>query len=334
MKKYVMLLAFTLIAVGSIVFSGFAAKQSVIPVVAVKLESLTVENSVNCTGRVERIGTTTVYAARAARLNHIYVKEGDKVKAGDLLFTVLPVSSQDSVSAIPSGIPEKYKDLIDQYENESSAQGAEDTKPENIAAPVSGIITSLSVAKLGYVTEGSPLAVIADDSGLQVRLSVNESQMSDIKVGQKAVITGTGFKNQSYNGKVKSIAKEAKQITDVTGQETVVEVIVSVDHPGDVMKPGYTAKAKIITSQDQGVLIAPYEAVRADDNGSEYVFKVKGNRAVKTPVVTKNEFDSGFEVVKGLSDNDVIIQNPDHINNGAHIILSGSTAGGAVSSDD
>ena len=62
-------------------------------------------------------------------------------------------------------------------------------------------------------------------------------------------------------------------MVSTTGQETVVEVVVSVDNPGNDIKPGYTAKAKIITAQNDNVLIAPYEAVRAEEDGSEYVLK-------------------------------------------------------------
>ena len=129
---------------------------------------------------------------------------------------------------------------------------------------------------------GKPAITIASDEGLQVRLSVNESQISDIQVGQPAEITGVGF-HTCYTGTVKSISSEAKQVVSTTGQETVVEVVVSVDNPGNDIKPGYTAKAKIITAQNDNVLIAPYEAVRAEEDGSEYVLKLKGQRAVKTP---------------------------------------------------
>lgn len=335
MKKYVTLLAFTLTAVGIIAGIGIAAKKSVVSVSAVKLSTLTVENSVSCTGRVERIDMTTVCAPESARIKTVYVKMGETVKAGDPLLSVQTAAPRTNASSsVPPGIPDAYKSLIDQYssglQSSSSSASSSEMVEQNIVAPASGLITSLPVSNLSYVSAGSPVAIIADDSGLQVRLSVNESQISDIKVGQKAILTGVGFKNSTYTGKVKSISQDAKQVTDTTGQETVVEVIVSVDKPGEDIKPGYTAKAKIITSQDNGVLIAPYEAVRADNNGSEYVYRVSGNVAVKTPITTKNEFDSGFEVIKGLSNHDVVIRNPDNVTNGSRVTFS---EGGEASSN-
>jgi RND family efflux transporter MFP subunit len=273
-------------------------------------------------------------------IKNVYVKSGDCVKAGQTLMSVQTVTEQtDSSSAtesssLPSGIPSNYESLLGLYGGQipsSSSQSQPITTIQTIVAPVSGEITSVSVANQSYVTAGAPVAVIADDDGLQVRLSVNESQISDIKVGQKAVITGVGFKNSSYSGTIKSISSDAKQVVTATGQETVVEVIASVDKPGSDIKPGYTAKVKIVTSRNSGVLVAPYEAVREDKNGNEYVFKVKGNQAVKTPIITRQEFDSGFEVASGLLNNDIIIRNPDSLSNGARIIPKQE---GTVSSGD
>jgi Membrane-fusion protein len=334
MKKYVMLYTFTAIAIFSLVGFSIYSRNSVVEVSAVKVNAITVENSVTCSGRVERIATTNVYSPVSGMIENVLVKSGDKVRAGQPILTVqtAAVSSEPEDASLPSGIPSEYESLLSLYGSQlSSAQSQAAPVTQTIAASVEGEITSLPVANQSYVTAGAPVAVIADDGGLQVRLSVNESQISDIKVGQKAVITGVGFKNSSYSGTVKSISSDAKQEVTATGQETVVEVIVSVDKAGSDIKPGYTAKVKIITSSNPNVLVAPYEAVRADKNGSEYVFRVKGNQAVKTPIVTRQEFDSGFEVASGLANNDLIIENPDSLANGTRVIPSEKDR---VSSDD
>jgi Membrane-fusion protein len=329
MKRYVMLFTFTLVAVGFIAAYGLISRSSVVEVSTVKVDTLTVENSVTCSGRVERIATSKVYAPSASVVKDVYVKTGDHVTAGQALMTVELQSDKIDTSKLPSG----YESLLNQYEDQlQSAQSSyKETIEKTVSSPVSGEITSVSVVSNSYISGGNPVVVIADDSGLQVCLSVYESQISDIKVGQRAVITGVGFKNSTYSGTVKSISSEAKQIVTTTGQETVVEVIVSVEGSSRDIKPGFTAKARIITSENSGVLIAPYEAVRADKNGNEYVYKIKGKQAVKTPIVTQKEFDNGFEVVSGLSKNDIIINAPDNVSNGAYVKSSEKKA---VSSDE
>ncbi|WP_444657753.1 efflux RND transporter periplasmic adaptor subunit [Caproiciproducens sp. R2] len=326
MKKYVMLLSFTAMMVVGILTWGVFSRNSAVPVSIVKVNPVTVENSVTCSGRVERVSMHNVYSPSAAFVSQVYVQLGDKVTQGQRLMDIqVPSSASDSSSSSDSELDGTYESLLNQYSGQSQIT------TRTITSPYEGKITSLSVVNQGYVQAGTPVAVISDRSDmLQVRLSVNESQISDIKKGQKAIITGVGFKNTAYTGTVKSISTEAKQMVSTTGQETVVEVIVSVEKPGSDIKPGYTAKAKIITSENPNVLIAPYNAVRADKNGNEYVFKLKEKKAVKTPVVTDREFDDGFEITSGLSENDEVIANPDSVSNGAHVIPKESS----VSSDD
>jgi multidrug efflux pump subunit AcrA (membrane-fusion protein) len=335
MKKFVMLFTFTTISVGILLLGGYLIRNSAVQVSAVKVNTLTVENSVTCSGRVERVASRKVFGPSGAVVKEVYFKQGDHVTAGQTLMDIEVPSEKIDTSSLPSSIPAEYENYINQYSDQIQSALNQNSSPEkitkSITSPISGEITTLSAIRQGYIASSIPVAVIADDSELQVRLTVNESQISDIKVGQKAIITGVGFKNSSYPGTVKYISPDAKQEITTTGQETVVEVVVSVDGISSDIKPGYTAKAKIITSNDFGVLIAPYEAVRADKNGDEYVFKINGKRAEKTPIVTSKEFDNGFQVTSGLSKNDVIIENPDNITNGAFVKPSEKKA---VSSDD
>ncbi len=322
MKRYVTLFTFTAAITVGILTWGIFTRNSVVSVSIVKVNPITVENSVTCSGRVERVTTHNVYSPFAGYLSQVYVKQGDKVTAGQTLMEIQVPSSNTGTS----DSEETYQSLLNQYSGQSQTQITKQT----ITAPYAGEITSLSVTNQGYIEPGNPVAVISDSSEmLQVRLSVNESQISDIKTGQKAIITGVGFKNTSYAGIVKNISSEAKQVVSATGKETVVEVIVSVEKPGSDIKPGYTAKAKIITSENPDVLIAPYDAVRADKDGNEYVFRLKEKKAVKTPVVTNREFDDGFEITSGLSANDQVIANPDSVSNGTHVLPKE----GAVRSD-
>ena len=60
--------------------------------------------------------------------------------------------------------------------------------------------------------------------------------------------------------------------------------------------------------------------MRAEEDGSEYVLKLKGQRAVKTPVETDGEFEDGFGVTSGIEEGDQIIMNPDSISDGEHVV--------------
>ncbi len=322
MKKYVMLLAFTLIATAGITIAGVFFRNSIVEVSVVKVQPLTVENAVTCSGRVEYAKTTSVFVQKASLVKNVYAKIGDQVKVGQPLLSIATTQNNSSDSSTPQ---QTYENFINGYEQSSTVSSSDPTsaiKEEDITAPIAGEITSISVEPEGYAYPSTAVMTISSNSDLQIRLSVNESQVSDIKVGQKATITGVGFKNSSYYGTVKSISSGAKQVTTTNGQDTVIDVIVSVEKPNADIKPGFTAKAKIITSESSNVLVAPYEAVRADNNGNEYVFKLNGKQAVKVPITTNREFDNGFEIKSGLNKNDKIVLNPDNLANGSFVIPS------------
>lgn len=330
MKKYVMLIAFTAIVLLGVYSTGNLYKGSIIEVSTVKVDPVTAKNSILCTGKVERAQVRSVYAQSAAVVKEIFVKTGDDVKKGEVLMTLDDVTEETEKDQ--EELQEAYQSLLEAYQSgdtsaldslalpAAASAAARTPKTRKIVAPISGTVTSISVNTQGYVDPNKAVMVISNNNDLQIRLSVNESQISEIKTGQKAEITGVGFKGSTFEGTVTSISNEAKQLVSAYGQETVVEVLVSVKDPTEAIKPGFTAKTKIITSEDENVLVAPYEAVRADNNGNEFVYKLDGQKAVKTPILTKEEFEDGLEIVSGLKKDDVIITNPDAVTAGARVV--------------
>lgn len=311
MKRYAVLFAFTLLALGSILLAGKTAIGSIPRVDFLTVQPMTEEESVVCTGKVEEISDGNVFAPTSAVAKKVYVKAGDRVSKGQALM----------VLSVPSQTGEARGAGYDAIGGEEDADTAENGATVTLTAPTGGTITSVSVIKTGsLVGTDKPAVTIQSSSGLQIRLNISESQIAEIKVGQKVQITGVGFRNSTYSGTVKEIASEAKQVVTSTGQTTVVEVVVGIDHPGDDIKPGFTAKAKIITTSDASILIAPYQAVQADESGNEYVFRLVGNKAVKTSIVTGMEFDGGFEVKKGLSQGDRVLYDARDTTDGEHVI--------------
>lgn len=349
MKKSIMLYTFTGLAIAVIFLTGAIVKKSFIKVSAVKLVPSTAQNTVTCMGKVEAAGESKLYAHRSGIVKKIYVQSGEKVSVGQSIMLIHPVAviSQDLASQASSeGDSDLVQEMYSAYlngtsstENQSSSEvsDSEESTSEStssndedylVKADVSGIIQSLATTKENsYISKDIPAVVIRKDNSVRVRLSVSESQVADLKEGQKVQITGAGFRDETYTGSIESISSEAKQIVSTTGQETVVEVIATVNHPSSDIRPGFTATAKIDTSQSDHILIVPYEAVREDEANKEYVFCVKGNCAKKIYIQTGQEFDSGFEVVKGLQSNDIVILDPDDVQDNSRIIATLSASG-------
>ncbi len=312
MKKYVGLLSVTAMLILAFSLWGNAMQASAAEVKTIMVQPVTTQETVSCSGQVERVSSKKVYPAAMGIIKDLKVKVGDMVNIGDILLTVEPLKtdlfSEDTMSV--------YTSLYGSSDTEKTS-GSSDA-PKIVTAPISGKIISLSVSEDEYADPTKALMVISGEKGLQLRLNVSETKIADIEMGQRVEITGNGFKKNTYYGTVKSIGSEAKQIVTANGQENVVEVVVTILEPGEDIKPGYSAKGKIVTSESEEFLV-PYEAVQAEEDGTEYVFLQKEGRALKRYVTTGTEYEDGISVVKGLSSGELVIAQPEGVSEGQYL---------------
>lgn len=347
MKKYTALIASTLLIAAAIYAGGNFIEGNTAKVETQVLEKTQVEHKVTCTGRVESANTQKVYLPSNAEAEEVYVSLGDWVEEGEALMCVSRSLSSGSsqneeqeasnqqipqslLDQLPSGITaqqaqEAYNSYLSGQNSVStgtSAQGQNSdntigTEREEITAPISGVVSEMNL------NEGSGGAlVISDTDNLQVRLSVPESQISAIQVGQSVSINGVGFQDTTYHGVVESIANIAKQQVSTTGEETVVEVLVRVEDADSKMKSGFSAKCEITTAVDSDLLLAPYESVYAEENGQEYVYLNKEGKASKCYITTGREFEEGFEVLSGLQEGDEVIVSANFVKDQAWLVVN------------
>lgn len=321
MKKYIVLSVFTAFILCGIFWTGVSVKSSIASVSVIPVTLGQAENTVICTGKVEFSESKNVYAERGAQVNEIYVEEGETVEKGTPLMSVSLLDETEIQKNFSENqnVLSQANSLLGSnnlYNSESKLESFTTEKNQDILAPVSGQVVSVSVSKNGYINTSNPIAVISNGQDLQVRLQIDESKISEIQVGQSATITGTGFKDSAFSGTVSFISGEAQQVTSMSGQQTVVEVLVTIENPTEAIKPGFTAKAEIVTEQKQGVMLLPYEAISAEDNGQEYVYCYQENHAVKIPVETGTEYQNGCEVLSGLKKDDLVILEPELVKDG------------------
>lgn len=353
MKKYVTLYAFTAAAVALILIAGHSVESSMVRVTAMRITQSTVEDTITCAGKVEDYPGNSLYAPQAGIVSKLYVKVGDTVSVGQAIMDITPSnasassassdsSSSSTAAANYSAAYEAYSKYLQEYQPGGASSGNAGSSSTDysqassnsagvytLKAVNAGTVKSLAVSAVGaLISPSSPAVVIKNGNGMQVRLSVDESQISDLKTGQKVQVSGVGFKNSLYSGSVLSVSNEAKQTLLTTGQETVVDVVASVDNPGADIKPGFSAKVKITTSQNNRVLCVPYEAVRENPDESEYVFCEAGGKAKKVPIVTGREFDTGFEVKTGIKAGDIVITDPDDVSDGKKVVIVKMATGG------
>ena len=153
------------------------------------------------------------------------------------------------------------------------------------------------------------LAVSASGTKVQVRVAVPENHLRFVREGQRVVVSGTAFHEESYNGTVVSLGEEA--YTSSTGG-TVVDAVVALEGADASLKCGLTAKANIAVRYSEGLLL-PYSSLCADEEGKEYVYVLENTRAVRREVTVQEELAQGVLVAGGVQAGERLIEEPEKI---------------------
>ena len=213
-----------------------------------------------------------------------------------------------------------------------------------IRSPVNGVIISRTV-DVGQTVAASfqtpTLFTIAQDlTKMQIEVSVDEADISRIRMDQKASFTVDSYPEQTFRGKVVQI----RSAPVITQNVVTYVVVVNVDNSDLKLKPGMTANVSIEVGRKDGVLKLPPVAMRfkpkggdkeksaatgekkgggmpgagqrdgggrpggRKGGGSQQVYILKEGKPMAVPVKTGLANSSAFELVEGaLKEGDEVV---------------------------
>jgi HlyD family secretion protein len=134
----------------------------------------------------------------------------------------------------------------------------------DIRAPISGMVIEKTVEQgqiiasaSGNVSGGTTLVKMADLSTVQARALVDETDIGRVQPGQPAQVTVEAYPGRTFRGKVSKIEPQAVVDQNVT----MFPVLVELDNPNRLLKPGMNAEVSISISRRENVVTVPNEAV-------------------------------------------------------------------------
>jgi HlyD family secretion protein len=132
----------------------------------------------------------------------------------------------------------------------------------NIVSPVDGTVVSRNVTA-GQTVAASfqtpTLFLIATDlTKMQVDTNVSESDIAGAVEGANASFTVDAFPKRTFQGRVAQVRQAPVSVQNVI----TYDVVIMVDNPDLLLKPGMTATARIVTAQSLKVLRVPSQALR------------------------------------------------------------------------
>jgi HlyD family secretion protein len=148
------------------------------------------------------------------------------------------------------------------------AASSDNLNKTRFAAPFDGVVSALNVEQGEIVmvgtmnNPGTQILVVSDLSRMLVRADVDEADIVDIRIGQKAKITVDALPDTSFPGTVTEIGNTAKRsITGGSDGQTNFEVQVVFDHSVPQVRPGMTADVEIETGTHVKTKAVPIQAV-------------------------------------------------------------------------
>lgn len=153
--------------------------------------------------------------------------------------------------------------------SEAMATAARDNLSKTrFEAPFDGVVSALDVEQgeivmIGTMNNpGTQILVVSDLSRMLVRADVDETDVVDMKLGQKAKITVDALPDTSFTGTVTEIGNTAKRsVTSTVEGQTNFEVKVVFDKRVPEVRPGMTADVEIETGTHAKTLGVPIQAV-------------------------------------------------------------------------
>jgi HlyD family secretion protein len=230
-----------------------------------------------------------------------------------------------------------------------------DLSKVRIESPIDGIVTARTIQEgemvmIGTMNNaGTVLMTLADMSTIQAEIEVDETNIPNVQIGQKAKITIDAIPDKSFKGHVTEIGNSPIQTATASAgtQATNFKVKVVLDEVVPNVRPGFTCTADITTATRKAVVSVPIPAVAVrelvyDANGqvikepkpdkrrrsvetvasaqelkpgqtrkeTEGVFVVRDKHVEFLPIKMGIAGDKYFEVLGGLKPGDQVVTGP------------------------
>lgn len=217
-------------------------------------------------------------------------------KAQDTLAEIQAGPDPDEVGVAQAKVASAQADLED-------AQDA--LEAATMVAPFDGTVISTG-AKVGeFVYSTTTVITLADLSNLEVTAFVDETDISQVEIGQEVEITFDAFPGKEFRGQVLEVPLQGTLEQNVL----TYEVPMSLEGAEEVsLKPGMTANLKIVVGRREDVLLVPALAVQQGEEGNVVMVQDSPQGpAVQTRVELGLSDGLYVEVVRGLNEGDQVV---------------------------
>ena len=196
-----------------------------------------------------------------------------------------------------------------------NAQNKQQLAFTKITSPFEGIVQTVtsqtndplrSLQPGDAVTAGQALFTIASSQGYVVKAEVDEQDIINVRLGQRANVTGQDFPGKTIHGYVARVAPVAQKSTDASSTAKQVLTTIALAQSPDFLRDGMTVDVDILTADVPHALVVDNAAIN-QDGARSYVYVVANGKAQKRYVTISRRGDAQSIVASGLVPGDTVV---------------------------
>jgi len=321
-KKVLLALAIVII----FAFIGTRGGADMGKIKTAQVEQKNIASEIVTAGKISSQSESTIHPAVNGKVVWVPVKEGDFVKKGQAIasldkekYEIALRQTEQDVVALDAELEKLYdgrrnKTSIESYDEKIERTALEAAKNKAydewleakrnlkdtvITSPFAGTVIEVNVHPGEEIFYTTAIAKIADIENLNFTAELDDTDVGQIKEGQKTIVTLDAFPDEEILSQVESVSF----VSNVTSSGSdVFEVKFNLEQEEDY-RIGMNGESRIIIQEKEDVLAVSVEAI-FDEN---FVHVKTNGEFVKREVEKGIESDSEVEIVSGLSKDETVV---------------------------
>lgn len=303
--------------------SAAPGKTKDVSVLALDAENF--KHYIEVQGKVDSDENILISPKMAGTISRIYVKEGDQVRAGQMVAELENGVLRESMEEVKSQLDFatslylKQKNLWDQKigtevqylsakNNKESLEKRLSTLREQmemsrIKSPINGVVDEMDLNLGQSFMPGMPGIRIVNYKKLKVKADVAETYIASVKKGNDVVVFFPDIK--------KEIRTKLSFVTQVINNNTrTFTAEAELDADKKDYRPNMIAIIKIIDYENKDAIVVPVNLIQhSEESQFVYIASTKNGKKVakKVEITTGQIYNGQVEVLSGLSRKDKLI---------------------------
>ncbi|GAB4347871.1 MAG: efflux RND transporter periplasmic adaptor subunit [Candidatus Abyssubacteria bacterium] len=295
-----------------------------------------IRSTIHAVGTVNAIKQAKISAKVPGKVERIFVSEGDKVRAGQVLLelekTDFELAVRQAEAALSMAEANYSKASLDwtrsqellergiasqqQYDLARSAYEIAQASVKQAEADLglaqnqlaNATVTTLFAGEVTHkyvdigerIQPGQPLFEVADITPVEIEVGIGDKRFCDIKLGQSADIKIDGYPDREFKGVVKKIQPAIDPFT------RTFKVTLGVENPEELLKPGMFARTVIEVDYHPDALVIPKSAL-LEEEGEYLAVVVNDNKAHRVGIQPGFIEGEKVEILSGLAEGDLVV---------------------------